>query len=140
MNSTHEQNTNIPAGLYALSSLAFILIINVVLELVQVASYNVIVISSALIIVTIYGYVGIGIIKAWPNTRMITMVLAILYFLGTLVQIATIGAVEWETLGGIASIIRIILGIAIPPVIVFYLRKQKVMDYFSRHDRKHAAQ
>ena len=127
---TLNDKNNTPTGLYILSGFALLLIIDILFDLFNSPSNNYYVLISTVIFIPIYVYIGIGIIKPWPKARNIYIVVAILLFAGTIVQVINHFIIEGQGLAVDVNIVRYILGLTIPPVIYFYLHKSRVKSYF----------
>jgi len=127
MTSINQNNT--PTGLYVLSGFTILLLLDILFDLI-LSPANWTVVISTIILIPIYVYLGIGIIKAWPQARNLFIVVAILLFIGTIIQIITQVTIEGQGLAVDINTMRYILGLTIPPVIYFYLNKSKVKSYF----------
>lgn len=127
---SNTQNST-PTGLYILSGLALLLILDILFVLFAIPS-NWVEVISTIIFIPILIYVGIGIIKPWPKARDVYIVVAILLFAGTIIQIITQVAIRGEGLAFDMNAMRYIFGLTVPPVIYFYLHKSKVKSFFSR--------
>ncbi|NGP88583.1 hypothetical protein [Fodinibius halophilus] len=129
MTSTNQNVT--PTGLYVLSGFAILLILDILFDLINSSSINYYIIISTVIFIPIYIYIGIGIIKRWPKARNVYVVVAMLLFAGTIIQIIKHFIIERQGLTVDVNMIRYILGLTIPPAIYFYLHKPKVKSYFN---------
>jgi len=136
MTSNNQNNT--PTGLYALSGFSILLILDILFVLFTSPS-NWIVVIFTIILVPVLVYIGIGIVKPWPKARNTYIVVAILLFAGTIIQIITQVTIKGQGLAVDINAMRYILGLTIPPVIYFYLHKSKVKSYFSQpSDKQHS--
>ena len=127
---TSRKQNNTPTGLYILSGFSLLLIIDILFDLFNNPSNNYFVLISTVIFIPIYVYIGIGIIKPWPQARNIYVVVAILLFVGTIIQVTNHLIIEGQGLAFDVNIIRYILGLTIPPIIYYYLHKSRVKSYF----------
>ena len=85
---TSNNQNNAPTGLYVLSGFVILLILDILFDLLtSPSSWSVII--STIILIPLYTYLGIGIIRAWPKARNTYIVMAILLFAGTIIQIIT---------------------------------------------------
>ena len=128
MTSNNQNNT--PTGLYVLSGFALLLIIDILSDLFNSSSNDNFSIISTVIFIPILIYIGIGIIKPWPKARNTYIIVAILLFTGTIIQVLTHFTIGVQELAVDLSAIRYFLGLTIPPVIYIYLHKSKVKSYF----------
>ncbi len=128
MSSNNQTKT--PPGLYVLSGLAIILSIDLLYVLFSSSSTNVTEIISAVIFIPLLTYSGVGMMKAWPMAKHLFVALAILLFVGSFTQITALFIFEGQGLIGVRTIARAILGLILPPIIYFYLKKEKVKTYF----------
>ncbi len=69
---------NPPFGLYILSGLILLSILRILYYATTTTNYFYI----AIILVPLFAYIGIGIIKRWPVAKELVMVVAVLLFLG----------------------------------------------------------
>jgi len=124
---THET----PSGIYFLSGFALLLILDILLDLGYSSANNYVLIISTAITIPLLSYVGIGIIQRWPGVRNAYLIVALLLFAGSLVQIAVPAFVEGASWPAGIDVVRYIGGLAIPPIIYYYLHKSNVKVYFA---------
>ena len=125
MNSNNE--TTIPKGLYVLSGLLLLSIILLLYYGIAYPSYTLI----AIILIPLFIYMGVGIVKRWPGSRQTVMVFVFLLFILSLLNIsAVLFMEEAQELSSAGGTIRNIARLAILPFVFFYLRSEKVKSYF----------
>ena len=127
MSSNNQKNT--PSGLIVLSGFLLLSIFGILYYAITVPSY----IYLAIILIPLFIYMGLGIIKRWPGVRQTVMAVVMLLFIGAVVNLVAIlfieGAQEVTNAGGI---LRSIFRLAILPIVFFYLRSANVKSYFNQ--------
>ena len=121
------ENISTPGGLYAISGLIFIGLIQIVYYILTTPSY----LFFGIIFIPLFIYLGIGIIKRWKGARKILFTFLILLFLLTLFNLATGFFIEEvkqhiTVEGTIQKVVRLL----ILPFIIYYLNTDRVKSYF----------
>lgn len=80
---TLNNQGNIPAGLYILSGVSLLSIFGILYYSISVPSY----LYLAIILIPLLIYMGVGIIKKWPGAKQTVVVVAMLLFIGAVVDI-----------------------------------------------------
>lgn len=118
---------NIPVGLYILSGISLFSIF-VILYYSTTAPFY---LYLTIILIPILIYMGVGIIKKWPAAKQTVMIVAMLLFIGAVVDVgAALFIGGTQALASIRSIIGIIVRLTILPVVYFYFRSEEVKSYF----------
>jgi len=126
MNMTTE-NISIPSGLYVVSGLIFIALIQVAYYTLTVPSYF----FFGIIFIPLFIYLGIGIIKRWKGARKILFIfLILLFFLALFNLIASFFIEEVKEMTTVEGSIQRIIRLLILPFIIYYLNTEKVKSYF----------
>lgn len=81
MSSNNQKNT--PSGLYLLSGFIILSIPGILYHAITVSSY----VYLAIVLIPLFIYMSIGIIKRWPGTRQTVMVVAMIFFIGAFTDI-----------------------------------------------------
>jgi hypothetical protein len=123
MDSTKQKN--IPTGIYLLSGLSFLLILDTVLYLISDSAY----LFLAIILIPIYLYLSIGSLKGWPKIKTIFMVVAMLLFVGTVSQFIALWISENFYFSDTVYLLRAILGLVIPILVYVILKSRAVAKY-----------
>ncbi len=125
MTSNNRKNT--PVGLYILSGVSLLSIFGILYYSTTAPSY----LYLAIILIPILIYIGIGIIKRWPGAMQTVIAVAILLFIGAVVDIGSVVFIEGsQVLTSTGNIIGIIVQLAILPAVYFYSRSEEVKSYF----------
>ncbi len=126
---TIDNQKRIPIGLFAISGFVTLLILDVVYDnfygFVTDLSY----IHLSLLLVPLYIYIAIGVIKPLPKARNVLLFVIILLFLGTISQFISLVSIGYDGLTNPGYLLRAISGLVIPLVILLYLRKEEVKSY-----------
>lgn len=126
---TLNNQGNIPAGLYILSGVLLLSIFGILYYSISVPSY----LYLAIILIPLLIYMGVGIIKKWPGAKQTVVVVAMLLFIGAVVDIGVALFIEGaQALTSTGSIIGIIIRLAMLPVVYFYFRSEEVKSYFKQ--------
>lgn len=126
---TLNNRENIPAGLYILSGILLLFTFGILYYSITVPSY----LYLAIILISLLIYMGVGIIKKWPGAKQTVVVVAILLFIGAVVDIgATLFTEGAQALISTGSIIGIIVRLAMLPIVYFYFRSDEVKSYFEQ--------
>jgi putative effector of murein hydrolase LrgA (UPF0299 family) len=85
----------------------------------------------AIILVPLYIFAGIGIIRKWDSTRNILIVVAILMIAGTITSFGTAFFLTERSFSvSTRNLLRAVLGLAVSPFMLFYLQQRSVKSYF----------
>ncbi len=126
---TIDNLKRIPRGLFAISGFVTLLILDVVYDnfygFVTDLSY----VHLSLLLVPLYIYIAIGVIKPLPKARNVLLFVIILLFLGTISQFISLVSIGYDGLTNSGYLLRAISGLVIPLVIFFYQRKEEVKSY-----------
>jgi hypothetical protein len=121
-----KQNKEIPKGLYVISVINFLAILDIVYDTIT----NSIPIYLTLLTVPVLVYIGIGVIKKWPNTRNILITVVVLTFAGAISQLILAYFVDANVVIDTKFYTTILLGTLIPIFTYLYVRKEEVRIYF----------
>jgi len=126
---TIDNQKRIPRGLFAISGFVTLLILDVVYDnfygFVTDLSY----VHLSLLLVPLYIYIAIGVIKPLPKARNVLLFVIILLFLGTISQFISLVSIGYDGLTNPGYLLRAISGLIFPLVIFFYQRKEEVKSY-----------
>ena len=114
-------------GIYRLSIFFILYAIGTLYYTITAPSY----LFIGIIIIPLFNYMGIGIIKQWPEVKQAIIVVSILLFAGAMADITTAIFLEdiSKSLSAI-SILNIIVRLMLYPLVWFYFRNEKVKTYF----------
>ena len=126
---TIDNQKRIPRGLFAISGFVTLLILDVVYDnfygFVTDLSY----VHLSLLLVPLYIYIAIGVIKPLPKARNVLLFVIILLFLGTISQFISLVSIGYDGLTNPGYLLRAISGLIFPLVIFSYQRKEEVKSY-----------
>lgn len=125
MTSTDQNNT--PFGLYILSGLILLSILRVSYNAMATPKYFYI----AIILVPLFTYMGIGIIKRWAGAKDLVMAVSVLLFVGVIPNIIDVFLTEnTRELPGIIHLVEDIVQLAVFPAVYTYFKRENVKSYF----------
>jgi len=126
MISNNQKNT--PSGLYVLSGVMLLTIIIILYYAITVPPYR----YLAVILIPLFIYMGVGIIRRWPRARPLVMVVAMLSFVGAVANILSpLFMKESQNLTSTGAEVINVIQLVILSVVFFYLRSEKVKSYFN---------